>query len=571
MASKTKEEIKKLIRIITISEGINNRIKLEFETEVIKLNARAKNILEDLGFLIFEFFYDYYFIQHKTINFRLVRNCGAKTKKELDQFVLNICEIQKTEFLNHEPPFLRNQLLQKNPVIPLKVDFETILLFEEEYKKLSTRTQNILKTLDAKSINGFQKNVLFTEANDILSIRNCGKQSLQEILDFKNIFRKIIDKSVKRTTDNMGFSNLEIYLNSSNRLKSIETEIFKYYYGFIKSEKRTTLTEIGYRYRLSHERVRQISKSLLQKIKGIVINVTACYKLNFHRYFNNKYFVVNQEFADIINHNEKTNFSAQFISFILSINCPQEYCFYSFHEKNLSEIVLFIHQDIPIDFIRLFQYLEEINLSKKISRRKILIDDLFQIFQKKNISLTSLETFDKNELVKIIQLVINHHIYKKIQIRIDSDYLLIRNKNKELLHEILYEILDEYKRPMHYSDIYVECLKRRKKPTTENSVHGTLTRRINIFGLKGPGIYGLIEWGGYFGTIGDVAEMILEERNEPIYRQELYNILSRELYISKASIITILFDYDLEKRFIKIRDDKISLRKWIKSYENESN
>jgi DNA-directed RNA polymerase delta subunit len=131
-----------------------------------------------------------------------------------------------------------------------------------------------------------------------------------------------------------------------------------------------------------------------------------------------------------------------------------------------------------------------------------------------------------------------------------------------MMHEIIYEILNEHKRPMHYSDIYVECMKRRLKPTTESSVHGTLTRRTDIFGLKGPGYFGLRKWGGFFGTIGDVAEKILEERNEPIIKQDLDNILSRELYISKDSINTVLLDYDLEKRFVKIKANKISLRKW---------
>ncbi len=115
---------------------------------------------------------------------------------------------------------------------------------------------------------------------------------------------------------------------------------------------------------------------------------------------------------------------------------------------------------------------------------------------------------------------------------------------------------------MHFSDIYMESIKRGFQIKSVESVHSTLIRRNDVFGLKGPGIYGLIEWGGYFGTIGDVAAKILEERNKPISRRELENILCRELYISKDSISVVLFGYELEKRFIRTKNDTISLRIW---------
>ncbi|HUX59537.1 MAG TPA: hypothetical protein VMV77_21370 [Bacteroidales bacterium] len=561
---KTKEEIEKFIRIMTISEGINDNLKLEFETRVIKLNTRAKNILEDLGLLTFELFFDLYFIQLKTINFKLVRNCGEKTKKELDQFVSNLCEIQKTEFQNFGPPILRPQLLEKNPVIPLKVDFKTNLLFEEEFNKLSIRSKNILIGIGGNTINGFHDNILYKPADFILNIRNCGLTTVEEISTFKKIFVKILEQQTTNI-DNNYFSNLYYYLSTSVFLRPIETELFNSYYGFRQNEIRVTLTELGYRHHLTRERVRQISKSIQRRLKGIIIIATKKYNLNFYQYFQDEYFVVDQEFVDKINRNENTNFSTKFVSFVLSITCPAEYSYYFFNKKS-PDSVFFIHKNIPIDFIRLFHYLEMINIPKSNSREKVSIDDIIRKIPKREYPIGSLKTFSKEGIIKIIQLFIKHNINRKVLIEIDEDYLVIKNKNKNLMmHEIIYQILYEYKRPMHYSDIYVECMKKRLKPTTESSVHGTLTRRTDIFGVKGPGMYGLREWGGFFGSIGDVAEQILEQRNEPILKQELDNILSRELYISKDSILTVLLDYDLEKRFVKIKDNKISLRKWTKN------
>ena len=86
------------------------------------------------------------------------------------------------------------------------------------------------------------------------------------------------------------------------------------------------------------------------------------------------------------------------------------------------------------------------------------------------------------------------------------------------------------------------------KMTTALSIHAIMQHYPKVFGLKGPGIYGLKKWGGYFGTIGDVAEKQIKEENQPMDRTGLIQILSRELYISQDSINTVLFYYELGKK-----------------------
>jgi hypothetical protein len=426
---KTKDEIEKFIKIIAVYEGSNDNLKLKFETEVIKLNVRARKILEDLGLLSFELFYDFYFIQFKTINFRNVRNCGEKTKNELDQFVSKIREIKKTEFQNSEPTILRPQLLENNPVIPLRVNIKTILLFEKEFNKLSVRAKNILIGMDGDTINGFNDNILYKPLDFIFQIRNCGLTTAEEITTFKKIFVKILGQRTINIKDNY-FSNLYYYLSTSVFLRPIETELFNSHYGFRQNEIRVTLTELGYRHHLTRERVRQISKSIQRRLKGIIIIAAKKYNLNFCQYFQDEYFVVDQEFVDKINRNENTNFSTQFVSFVLSIACPAEYSYYFFNNKKSPDSVFFIHRNIPIDFIRLSHYLEMINIPKSNSREKVLIDDIIRKIQKREYPIGSLKTFSKEEIIKIIQLFIKHNINGKVLIEIDGDYLVIKNKNQ---------------------------------------------------------------------------------------------------------------------------------------------
>lgn len=544
---------------------LKERLRDKFNTELAKLSARAQNILEDEGILLFNFFYDQYFIQQTKINFKSVRNCGAKTKNELDQFVNIICNSKEFELPVFKSVISVPQLLQINPIIPLKFDFQTTLLYNEEFNKLSVRSKNVLTGIGSNSIDGFYYKVYFEDAQAILLLRNCGKASVLEILKFKMIFKELLENSKKSTSGNNSFKDLEVYFNHSICLKSVESEIFQNYYGFIKNYKNETLGEIAIRNNLSRERVRQISKSLIKRIQGIIINLSNIHKFDFQKYFTNEYFVVNQEFAEKINISENTSFSPRFIAYVLIFINNPEFDFLTVDENSLITNVFFIKRTIPFDFKRCFNHFSILIQSNR--KIEIQIDDLLKSFQK--VSLLCLDSIviglnERVQIINIIQLLISHFKYREDQIDIKNNTILIRKNSRQLLHELLVKILDEYKKPMHFSEIFQECLKRGYKITSETSVHSTLTRRGDFFGLKGPGIYGLLEWGGYFGTIGDVAESILQEKNGPMPKRELEEILCRELYISKDSINVVLFGYELEDRFVKTKNDTVSLKKWNK-------
>jgi hypothetical protein len=544
---------------------LKERLREKFNSELTKLSARAQNILEDSGILLFDFFYDQYFIKQTKINFKNVRNCGNKTKIELDQFVNEICNSKEFELLAFQPIISVPQLLQRNPIIPLQFDFQTTLLFNEEFNKLSVRSKNVLSGIGSNLIDGFYNKVYFEDAKAILSLRNCGKESVLEILKFKMVFKELLEHSKKSTSENNSFKDLEVYFNHSICLKSVESEIFQNYYGFIKNYKKETLGEIAIRNNLSRERVRQISKSLIKRIQGIIINLSNIHKFDFQKYFINEYFVVNQEFADKINISENTSFSPRFIAYVLIFINNPEFDFLTIDENSLITNVFFIKRTIPFDFKRCFNHFSILIQSNK--KIEIQIDDLLKSFQRECSLCSDSTAFgldEKVQIINIIRLLISHFKYGEDQIDIINDLIIIRKTCRQLLHELLEKILDEYKKPMHFSEIFQECLKRGYKITSETSVHSTLTRRGDIFGLKGPGIYGLLEWGGYFGTIGDVAESILQEKKGPIPKRELEEILCRELYISKDSISVVLFGYELEDRFVKTKDDTVSLKKWNK-------
>lgn len=529
----------------------------KFNSELTKLSARARNILADHGLLVFEYFFDQYFNNESRVNFKFCRNCGLKTTNELNQFISEICNERVVSIQILKPLNFRPQLLIKNPVAPLKADFKTKLHFESEYQSLSVRTKNILKSIDSNNIDGFYQNAYFNDNQFFLNIRNCGVDTVHEIQAFKSTFKEILDKIHKSSIDNNPFSDLNYYIYKSNFFKPIELEIFNNYYGFGSSDKVETLTDIAQRNRYSRERVRQISKSMLERINELVIRLTKGYNLSFEKYFIHNYFFVDNDFTNKINSLENTHLSSTFVALVLKYVNNPDYLFLEVGKNISCQRVLFVKECVPFDSARCYSYLAEKLFSKKSQNMRIQINELIQYFSRTD----NIEEKEKIVITNLIVALIKLLDYKS-EICIEGETIVIRKNSRKLHIDLFWEILDEYKKPMHFLDIYQECLARGHNIKSSTSVHSTLIRCNDIFGLKGPGIYGLLEWGGYFGTIGDVAAQILEERESPIPRHELEDILCRELYISKDSINVVLFGYDMENRFSRTKNDTVSLKEW---------
>ena len=69
-----------------------------FSIKVKILSNRAQNILRKLKLNDYENFFDFYVLQHKTIPFNKVQNCGEKTQGDLNKFVESILQDAKKCF-----------------------------------------------------------------------------------------------------------------------------------------------------------------------------------------------------------------------------------------------------------------------------------------------------------------------------------------------------------------------------------------------------------------------------------------------------------------------------------------
>ena len=537
-------------------------LKNVFEIKLHQLNVRCRNILGKIKLLDYDSFYKYYIEQKNCLDFKKVQNCGSRTENKLNQFVQEIIknyELENNENDDSTVPknFSESEIKYESLELTPKIRLE----FQQQFISLSARSRNILASIGADKPDVFLKEVLFPNfLKKILDIKNCGVTSFEEIKNFRVSILHLID-NIEYTHSKGFFNDLKIYLFTENVLKAEERDIFQHYYGFIHATESKSLEEIAENFELTKERIRQISFIALDKIKSIACNIFLKGNYDLLRYFPSDFFHFDKERASKINELEETNFNYSFITYILESVQNAEYNFIPIDKRIKSYTGVFIKKTIQFDFQKCFEYLSQYLDVRRKEDVIIKIDTLLTLFKiNPNDNFDFNNKYERNRILEIFGLFKNIIITEKNEIIINENFISFKRNTKKLLYQYLEDILDEYKKPLHFTELNEECKKRNIKVKSPLAIHGMLQHYPKKFGLKGPGIYGLLEWGGYFGKIGDVAERLIKERHGSIEKKELFKILSRELYISKDSINTVLFFYEAEQRFTKLKNNKIGLK-----------
>ena len=211
------------------------------------------------------------------------------------------------------------------------------------------------------------------------------------------------------------------------------------------------------------------------------------------------------------------------------------------------------------------------NFSEIFDFDSFIIDILKQIHRRKTKSylrnfenyLTGFYYKHEQTGIKVIAEICKKILLINFNIIPDSSSgnIIFERNTKKLTYEYLVEILEEFGKPMHYVELFKECIKRGYPVKSDMGVHSTLFNHSAVFGLKGAGIFNLRKNGGYFGTIGNVAEKYLRGKGCPIPLKELETFINNEMVISRYSIRMVLFKYKKEGRFI-LNNKLVSLREW---------
>ena len=124
--------------------------------------------------------------------------------------------------------------------------------------------------------------------------------------------------------------------------------------------------------------------------------------------------------------------------------------------------------------------------------------------------------------------------------------------NPKNIRDKIYIILFEHGKYMHFSEI-AEAIKGsefRRKDVTTQAIHNELIKDKR-FVLVGRGIYALKEWGYKKGTVADVITDVLKKAGEPLHRDEIVKRVLKDRYVKETTILLNLQGKSQFKRVAK--------------------
>jgi len=124
--------------------------------------------------------------------------------------------------------------------------------------------------------------------------------------------------------------------------------------------------------------------------------------------------------------------------------------------------------------------------------------------------------------------------------------------NPKNIRDKIYVILKENGKQMHFNEI-ADAIKDsdfKRKDVTTQAIHNELIKD-GRFVLIGRGIYALKEWGYTKGTVADMITEVLKEASEPLHRDEIVKRVLKSRFVKETTILLNLQGKDQFKRVAK--------------------
>lgn len=124
--------------------------------------------------------------------------------------------------------------------------------------------------------------------------------------------------------------------------------------------------------------------------------------------------------------------------------------------------------------------------------------------------------------------------------------------NPKNIRDKIYVILHEAGKHMHFNEI-AEAIKKsdfKRKDVTTQAIHNELIKDKR-FVLIGRGIYALREWGYEKGTVSDIISDVLKKAGKPLHRDEIVKEVLKSRHVKETTILLNLQGKQQFKRVAK--------------------
>lgn len=124
--------------------------------------------------------------------------------------------------------------------------------------------------------------------------------------------------------------------------------------------------------------------------------------------------------------------------------------------------------------------------------------------------------------------------------------------NPKNIRDKIYVILHENGKHMHFNEIAkaIKGSSFKRKDVTTQAIHNELIKD-GRFVLIGRGIYALKEWGYKKGTVADIITEVLKKSGEPLHRDEIVKRVLKSRYVKETTILLNLQGKSQFKRVAK--------------------
>lgn len=294
----------------------------------------------------------------------------------------------------------------------------------------------------------------------------------------------------------------------------------------LDNKPKQTLEKIGQMFSVTRERIRQIEKIALGKLRRTVENT--------------KLSVINKLAREVLERNGGVLLEEKLIAEILNtISSSQEV------DANIIKLSLNINPEIIMtektNVFRPFWRFQNISMEDI----KTIIDSGIELLNKKSDVLPDEKisgevlaaTAAKGKKYTAAMILSALEVDKRVK-RVKEGYGLIswRHINPRSIRDKAYIILKKGQNPLHFVDIANKITEAGfdKKLVTTQAVHNELIR-YDQFVLVGRGLYALKEWGYKKGTVADIIEDLLRKKN-PMTKQEIIQGVLKQRQVKKGTI-----------------------------------
>jgi DNA-binding CsgD family transcriptional regulator len=124
--------------------------------------------------------------------------------------------------------------------------------------------------------------------------------------------------------------------------------------------------------------------------------------------------------------------------------------------------------------------------------------------------------------------------------------------NPKNIRDKIYVVLKEHGEPLHFNDISGAIKKSefKRKDVTTQAIHNELIKDKR-FVLIGRGIYALKEWGYEKGTVADIIAEVLRKAGRPLHRDEIIKQVLKSRFVKETTILLNLQGKSQFKRTAK--------------------